>query len=153
MPLRESRGAQRFPALPTASRDYALRRKAGQTHPSCGQSLKTGCYTRHSPFSEAFFIVLQVVNFFRRLLSEGALNSAFVPIWVKLRGGEDGVANANRFTVGALATVGTITGIIVLITAVGAPFIIAAIAPGEARLLLLLAVVITEVLVVGVTVP
>jgi len=31
------------------------------------------------PHSEAFFAVLQVVNFFRRLLSEGALNSAFVP--------------------------------------------------------------------------
>ncbi|HXX06720.1 MAG TPA: murein biosynthesis integral membrane protein MurJ [Pseudolabrys sp.] len=82
------------------------------------------------PFSEVFFIVLQVVNFFRRLLSEGALNSAFVPIWVKLRGGEDGAANADRFTVSALATVGMITGIIVLITTVCAPFIIAAIAPG-----------------------
>ena len=48
--------------------------------------------------SEAFFAVLQVVNFFRRLLSEGAINSAFVPIWLKLRGGEDGAANADRFT-------------------------------------------------------
>src|SRR6478736_825988 len=82
------------------------------------------------PQSEAFFAVLQVVNFFRRLLSEGALNSAFVPIWVKLRGGEDGAANANRFTVSTLATVGMITGIIVLVTSVCAPFIIAAIAPG-----------------------
>jgi len=82
------------------------------------------------PFSEVFFIVLQVVNFFRRLLSEGALNSAFVPIWVKLRGGEDGAANANRFTVSALATIGTMTGIIVLIATVCAPFIISAIAPG-----------------------
>ena len=42
------------------------------------------------PHSEAFFAVLQVVNFFRRLLSEGALNSAFVPIWLKLRAGDDG---------------------------------------------------------------
>ena len=84
------------------------------------------------PLSEVFFIVLQVVNFFRRLLSEGALNSAFVPIWIKLRAGEDGAANANRFTVSALATVGMITGIIVLVTTVCAPFIIAAIAPGFA---------------------
>ena len=29
------------------------------------------------PFSEAFFAVLQVINFFRRLLAEGALNGAF----------------------------------------------------------------------------
>ena len=35
-----------------------------------------------SPFSEAFFAVMQVVNFFRRLLAEGALNGAFVPIWL-----------------------------------------------------------------------
>lgn len=31
-------------------------------------------------YSEAFFAVMQVVNFFRRLLAEGALNAAFVPI-------------------------------------------------------------------------
>ena len=42
------------------------------------------------PFAEAFFAVLQMVNFFRRLLAEGALNAAFVPIWLKLRGGADG---------------------------------------------------------------
>src|SRR5450759_5388585 len=46
------------------------------------------------PFSEAFFAVLQVINFFRRLLAEGALNSAFVPIWLSVRAGEDGEANA-----------------------------------------------------------
>ena len=30
-----------------------------------------------SVWSEAFFLVLQIVNFFRRLLSEGALNGSF----------------------------------------------------------------------------
>src|SRR4026208_1254325 len=48
------------------------------------------------PYSETLFAVLQVVNFFRRLLSEGALNSAFVPIWTKPRGGAAGAANAQR---------------------------------------------------------
>ena len=48
------------------------------------------------PQSEAFFAVLQVVNFFRRLLSEGALNSAFVPLCLKLRGGEDGTAGGEK---------------------------------------------------------
>ncbi len=42
--------------------------------------------------------MLQVVNFFRRLLADGALNGAFVPIWLKLRDGDDGAANADRFT-------------------------------------------------------
>ena len=39
------------------------------------------------PASEAFFAMLQVINFFRRLLADGALNGAFVPIWLKLRAG------------------------------------------------------------------
>lgn len=82
------------------------------------------------PYSEAFFAVLQVVNFFRRLLSEGALNSAFVPIWLKLKAGEDGIANANRFTLRAMAAISITTGIVVLAATVFAPFIVAAIAPG-----------------------
>lgn len=82
------------------------------------------------PYSEAFFVVLQVVNFFRRLLSEGALNSAFVPIWLKLRAGEDGVANANRFTIRAMLVIGIVTGIVVLIATVFSPLIIAIVAPG-----------------------
>src|SRR5664280_2602235 len=82
------------------------------------------------PFSEAFFAVLQVVNFFRRLLAEGALNSAFVPIWLHLRNGDDGQANADKFTKRAFLTIGCITGVIALLAIVFAHFVIAAIAPG-----------------------
>jgi putative peptidoglycan lipid II flippase len=82
------------------------------------------------PFSEAFFAVLQVVNFFRRLLAEGALNSAFVPIWLRLRTGEDGAANANRFAVRTLVTVGVITGIVALVVVLASPYIVATIAHG-----------------------
>jgi putative peptidoglycan lipid II flippase len=82
------------------------------------------------PFSEAFFAVLQVVNFFRRLLAEGALNGAFVPIWLKLRDGEDGAANANRFVTRTLFSVGVVTGIAALLIVVLAHGIIAAVAPG-----------------------
>src|SRR5450830_174076 len=81
-------------------------------------------------FSEAFFAVLQVVNFFRRLLAEGALNSAFVPIWLRLRSGENGIANADKFTKRALLTIGCITGAVTLLVIVLAPFVVAAIAPG-----------------------
>src|SRR5215471_12388586 len=106
------------------------------------------------PFSEVFFVVLQVVNFFRRLLSEGALNSAFVPIWLKLRSGEDGAASANRFTLGAMINVGTITGIIVLLTTICAPLIIAVIAPGfepalQQHAVLLLMIVAPYILLAG----
>lgn len=82
------------------------------------------------PASEAFFAVLQVVNFFRRLLAEGALNSAFVPIWLKLRQAEDGAAHADRLTRRALLAMFCITGIVALLAIVFAPFVIAAIAPG-----------------------
>jgi putative peptidoglycan lipid II flippase len=83
-----------------------------------------------SLWSEAFFLVLQFVNFFRRLLSEGALNGAFVPIWLKLRNGDDGLAQANRFTRRALATMALVTGIIALAAIVFAPLIVHLLAPG-----------------------
>ena len=85
------------------------------------------------PQSEAFFAVLQVVNFFRRLLSEGALNSAFVPIWLKLRGGDDGAVNANRFTWRILLAMFCIAGFIALLVIFIAPAVIAIIAPGFDR--------------------
>jgi len=84
-------------------------------------------------YSEAFFAVMQVVNFFRRLLSEGALNSAFVPIYVKLRDGEDGVANADHFTRRVLLVMACIGGIIALLIVFFAPGVIAIIAPGFDR--------------------
>jgi putative peptidoglycan lipid II flippase len=82
------------------------------------------------PYSEAFFVVLQVVNFFRRLLSEGALNSAFVPIWLKLRGGKDGASKADRFTWRVLVTLFCIAGTIGLLAVFFGQFVIAAVAPG-----------------------
>jgi putative peptidoglycan lipid II flippase len=85
------------------------------------------------PHSEAFFAVIQVVNFFRRLLSEGALNSAFVPIWLKLRAGEDGAANAARFTRRVLLAMFCIAGIIALFMIFFAPTVISVIAPGFDR--------------------
>ena len=82
------------------------------------------------PFSEAFFVVLQVVNFFRRLLSEGALNSAFVPIWLKLRRGKHGTANADRFTRQCLLAMLCVVGVIALLAVFFGKYVVAIIAPG-----------------------
>jgi putative peptidoglycan lipid II flippase len=82
------------------------------------------------PYSESLFAVLQVVNFFRRLLSEGALNSAFVPIWLKLRGGKDGAANADRFTWRVLLVMFCVAGTIALLTVFLGRYVIAVVAPG-----------------------
>lgn len=82
------------------------------------------------PFSEAFFAVLQVVNFFRRLLAEGALNSAFVPMWLRLDSGEDGAENADRFTKRALLAMLCVSGIIALLVDFFARPLVGVIAPG-----------------------
>jgi putative peptidoglycan lipid II flippase len=83
-----------------------------------------------TPFSEALFAVFQVINFFRRLLAEGALNGAFVPIWLKLRAGAEGAAQADRFTRRALIAMLSITGALALFGVALAPYLIATIAPG-----------------------
>jgi putative peptidoglycan lipid II flippase len=85
------------------------------------------------PHSEALFVVLQIVNFFRRVLAEGALNSAFVPIWLRLRAGEDGPANAARFTQRVLLGMFCIVGIIALLVIFFAPTLVTVIAPGFDR--------------------
>lgn len=85
------------------------------------------------PHSEVLFVVLQIVNFFRRVLSEGALNSAFVPIWLRLRAGEDGSANSARFTQRVLLVMFCIVGIIALLVIFFAPTLVTAIAPGFDR--------------------
>ena len=82
------------------------------------------------PYSETLFAVLQVINFFRRLLSEGALNSAFVPIWTKLRGSTDGAAKANRFTWRVLLMMFCVGGSIALLAVFLGRYVIAGIAPG-----------------------
>jgi len=82
------------------------------------------------PFSETLFAVLQVVNFFRRLLSEGALNGAFVPIWIKLHGSANGAANANRFTWRVLLMMFCVVGSIALLAVFLGRYVIAGIAPG-----------------------
>jgi putative peptidoglycan lipid II flippase len=82
------------------------------------------------PYSETLFAVLQVVNFFRRLLSEGALNSAFVPIWTGLHGGKNGSANADRFTWRVLLVMFCVAASIALLSVFLGRYVIAGIAPG-----------------------
>jgi putative peptidoglycan lipid II flippase len=80
--------------------------------------------------AEAFFVVLQVINFFRRLLADGALNGAFVPIYAALRSSDDGEANANRFTRRSLLVMFCIGGIVALLAIVFGRHAITVVAPG-----------------------
>lgn len=82
------------------------------------------------PFSEAFFAMLQVVNFFRRLLADGALNGAFVPVWLGLRSVDDNGAQANQFTRRSLLAMLCLGGIAALLVNVFAWPLMGVIAPG-----------------------
>jgi len=80
-------------------------------------------------FADAFFVVLQVVNVFRRLLAEGALNAAFVPMWLRIRATE-GEARAGRFFRGVFEAMALIAAAVSLFCVVFASAIVALVAPG-----------------------
>jgi putative peptidoglycan lipid II flippase len=81
--------------------------------------------------ADAFFVALQIANLARRLLAEGALNAAFVPLYLRTRTA-DGEAEAGALA-GRLA--GTLTVVLVALAALLAlamPLVILLLAPGFA---------------------
>jgi putative peptidoglycan lipid II flippase len=81
--------------------------------------------------SDAYFAAFQIPNLFRRLLAEGALNSAFVPMWLRIRGeGKNGVDDVRRFGESVLGTMILALGAIALAGIVFAPIAVRLIAPG-----------------------
>ncbi len=82
--------------------------------------------------ADAFFVALQIPNLFRRLLAEGAINSAFVPLWLRCRQ-DGGDQSAHRFGAEVLATLGIALAAAAALCAVSAPVMIAVLAPGFAN--------------------
>src|SRR3954471_19324179 len=79
--------------------------------------------------ADAFLAAFQLVNVVRRLLTEGGLNAALVPAWLRVRE-TDGAAAAAAF---AGRVLGTITLALIAATALLAllmPLVITALAPG-----------------------
>src|SRR5882762_854802 len=81
------------------------------------------------PVADAFLMAFQLVNVVRRLLSEGALNAALVPAWLRARGA-GGPAAAAAFAGRVLGTVSAALIVASLLIGVLMPFVIAALAPG-----------------------
>jgi len=81
------------------------------------------------PLSDAYFAALQIPNLFRRLLAEGALNSAFVPMWLRIRD-EHGPAATRRFGEEILGAMVICLCAIALTCMVFAPAIVELLAPG-----------------------
>jgi putative peptidoglycan lipid II flippase len=81
------------------------------------------------PLSDAYFAALQIPNLFRRLLAEGALNSAFVPMWLRIKD-EDGAAATQRFGEDVLGAMTVWLCGIALMCMIFAPAIVDVLAPG-----------------------
>jgi putative peptidoglycan lipid II flippase len=78
--------------------------------------------------SDAYFAALQVPNLFRRLLAEGALNSAFVPMWLRIR--DRDASAARRFGETVLGTMLLALGVIAILCVIFAPTVVHLLAPG-----------------------
>jgi putative peptidoglycan lipid II flippase len=83
------------------------------------------------PVADAFLVAFQLVNVVRRLLSEGALNAALVPAWLRVRDA-DGAAAAAAFAGRVLGTVSAALLAAAILIGVLMPFVITALAPGFA---------------------
>jgi putative peptidoglycan lipid II flippase len=81
--------------------------------------------------ADAFLVAFQLVNVARRLLSEGALNAALVPAWLRLRD-TGGAAEAAAFAGRVLGTISAALIAITVLIGLVMPLVIALFAPGFA---------------------
>ena len=82
------------------------------------------------PVADAFLAAFQLVNVIRRLLTEGALNAALVPAWLRLR--ETGAVEAAAFAGRVLATISTALIAASILLGVLMPLVMTVLAPGFA---------------------
>ena len=83
------------------------------------------------PVADAFLVAFQLVNVVRRLLSEGALNAALVPAWLRVRDA-DGAVAAAAFAGRVLGTISLALFIVTALLGFAMPLVIAVLAPGFA---------------------
>jgi putative peptidoglycan lipid II flippase len=81
------------------------------------------------PVADAFLVAFQMVNVVRRLLTEGALNAALVPAWLRLRE-TDGAVAAAAFAGKVLATVSAALLALSALIGLLMPLVLTALAPG-----------------------
>ena len=79
--------------------------------------------------ADIFFVAFRLPNTFRRIFSEGALNSAFVPIYTKLI--KDNLKQESRKFAGSIFLIFLIvSSLVVLIIEIFMPFFVSILAPG-----------------------
>ena len=83
------------------------------------------------PVADAFLVAFQLVNVVRRLLTEGALNAALVPAWLRVREAEGAMAAA-AFAGRVLGTLSAALIVAAALIGLLMPLVISALAPGFA---------------------
>jgi putative peptidoglycan lipid II flippase len=81
------------------------------------------------PLSDAYFAALQIPNLFRRLLAEGALNSAYVPMSMRIRD-EEGPRGVRRFAERVLGAMAVSLSAVAVVCLLFTPTIVHLLAPG-----------------------
>jgi putative peptidoglycan lipid II flippase len=81
------------------------------------------------PIADAFLVAFQMVNVVRRLLTEGALNAALVPAWLRVNG-EQGAVAAAAFAGRVLGTISLAVAVVAGLIGFAMPLVIALLAPG-----------------------
>ncbi len=79
--------------------------------------------------ADAFFVAFQLANLIRRMLAEGALNAAVVPLYLRARDG-GGEAAAGAFAGRLLGTFVLVLSGAVIVFLFGMPAVVLALAPG-----------------------
>jgi putative peptidoglycan lipid II flippase len=83
------------------------------------------------PVADAFLVAFQLVNVVRRLLTEGALNAALIPAWLRVRETK-GAAAAAAFAGTVLGSVSAALIVATILIGLLMPLVMAALAPGFA---------------------
>jgi putative peptidoglycan lipid II flippase len=81
------------------------------------------------PVADAFLVAFQLINVVRRLLTEGALNAALVPAYLRMRE-QQGAAAAAAFAGRLLGTISVALMVATVLIGVLMPLVIAVLAPG-----------------------
>lgn len=84
------------------------------------------------PVADAFLAAFQLVNVIRRLLTEGALNAALVPAWLRLRRQQDGAMVAAAFAGQVLGTISAGLILATFVLALVMPVVMTVLTPGFA---------------------
>jgi putative peptidoglycan lipid II flippase len=86
------------------------------------------------PVADAFLVAFQGISVFRRALTEGALNTALVPAYLRIRN-TDGAVAATAFAGRVLGSVSLAMVVAAALIGIAMPLVITALAPGFATTL------------------